>query len=72
MDFPRLPSYKKIYLFAGYFNCRLTALAPTDKAPLPPSHRDGRATPAWRRRILLGIVRFARIVQLIEEDRQAA
>ena len=43
-------SYKKIYSFAGYFNCRLTALAPTDKAPLPPSHRDGRATPAWRRR----------------------
>src|SRR5207248_6518248 len=44
-------SYKKIYLFAGYFNCRLTALAPTDKAPLSPSHRDGRATPA---RILRG------------------
>ena len=45
-----------------------------DKAPLPPSHRDGRATPAWRRdaAILVGIVRFGRIVQLIEEDRQVA
>src|SRR5262249_19423226 len=39
-------SYKKIFLFAGYFNCWLTAFAPTDKTPLRPYHRDGRATPA--------------------------
>src|SRR5215468_10088301 len=38
-------SYKKIFLFAGYFNCRLTAFAPTDKAPLRPYHRDGEQRP---------------------------
>src|SRR5215469_2134187 len=48
--FSTAPPTKKIYLFAGYFNCRLTALAPTDKAPPSPYHRDGRATPTWRRR----------------------
>src|SRR5215469_6859334 len=38
---------QKDIFICWYFNCRLAALAPTDKAPLPPSHRDRRATPAW-------------------------
>src|SRR5947207_9112223 len=48
--FSTAPPTKRYFLFAGHFNCLLTALASGIKLRFLPLRRDGRATPAshWR------------------------